>query len=60
MLNPRTRILICAQSNTAIDEICYRLVNKGLYDERLNNIKSNFIRFGYTDRKDREKKIFGY
>ena len=56
MLNPRTRILICAQSNTAIDEICYRLVNKGLYDERLNNIKSNFIRFGYTDRKDREKK----
>ena len=56
MLNSRSRILLCAQSNTAIDEICYRLVSKGLYDERLNNIKSNFIRFGYTDRKDKEKK----
>ena len=56
MLNPNTRILVCAQSNTAIDEICFRLLNKGLYDERLNNIKSNFIRFGYTDRKDKEKK----
>ena len=56
MLNSNARILICTQSNTAIDEICYRLLNKGLYDERLNNIKSNFIRFGYTDRKDKEKK----
>ena len=56
MLNSHTRILICTQSNTAIDEICFRLLTKGLYDERLNNIKSNFIRFGYTDRKDKEKK----
>ena len=56
MLNSHPRILICTQSNTAIDEICFRLLTKGLYDERLNNIKSNFIRFGYTDRKDKEKK----
>ena len=56
MLNSRSRILICAQSNTAIDEICFRLVTKGLFDEKLNYKKSNFIRFGYTDRKDKEKK----
>ena len=36
--------------------ICFRLVTKGLFDEKLNYKKSNFIRFGYTDRKDKEKK----
>ena len=56
MLEKNVKILICAQSNTAIDEICNRLMNKGLYDEKLNKIKSNFIRFGYTDRRDKEKK----
>ena len=56
MLNKNTKILICTQSNTAIDEICIRLMNKGLYDEKLNKINSNFIRFGYLDRRDKEKK----
>ena len=56
MLEGNPRILICTQSNTAIDEICNRLINKGLYNEKLQIIKSNFIRFGYTDRRDKEKK----
>ena len=56
MLEKNVKIMICAQSNTAIDEICYRLLNKGLYDEKLGTKKANFIRFGYTDRRDKEKK----
>ena len=56
MLKKNTKILICTQSNTAIDEICQRLMNKGLYDENLNKIESDFIRFGYLDRRDKEKK----
>ena len=56
MLKKNVKILICTQSNTAIDEICQRLINKGLYDEKLNKIDSNFIRFGYSERKDKEKK----
>ena len=56
MLKKNVKILICTQSNTAIDEICQRLINKGLYDQNLNKIDSNFIRFGYSERKDKEKK----
>jgi len=56
MLKKNVKILICTQSNTAIDEICQRLINKGLYDENLNKINTNFIRFGYSERKDKEKK----
>ena len=57
MLEKNVKILICAQSNTAIDEICNRLMNKGLYDEKLNKIQSKFLRFGYNDRRDKEKNI---
>ena len=56
MLDKKIKILICTQSNTAIDEICIRLMNKGLYDEKLDKKSANFIRFGYLDRRDREKK----
>jgi hypothetical protein len=34
MLDKNAKILICTQSNTAIDEICIRLMNKGLLDEK--------------------------
>ena len=56
MLNKYIKLLICTQSNTAIDEICSRLLNKGLYDERLNKIDANFIRYGFFERRDKEKK----
>ena len=56
MLDKNAKILICTQSNTAIDEICIRLMNKGLLDEKLNKKNANFIRFGYLDRRDKEKK----
>ena len=53
---PKTKILICAPSNAAIDEICARLANKGVYNSKFENIKCNFLRFGLYDRKDKEKK----
>ena len=56
MLNKKEKVLICTQSNTAIDEICIRLMDKGIYDEKLNKINANFIRFGFLDRRDQEKK----
>jgi hypothetical protein len=31
-------------------------MNKGLLDEKLNKKNANFIRFGYLDRRDKEKK----
>ncbi len=57
LLNNDGKILICAPSNTAIDEISARIVNKGILNENLlinNNI--NFIRFGLYDRKEKENK----
>ena len=55
-LNKNRKILICTQSNTAIDEICIRLINKGIYDEKLNKVNANFLRYGYLERRDKEKK----
>ena len=55
-LDKNSKILVCTQSNTAIDEICSRLFFKGLFNENFSQIKSNYIRFGYLDRKDKEKK----
>ena len=57
LLNNDGKILICAPSNTAIDEISARIVNKGILNENLlvnNNV--NFIRFGLYDRKEKENK----
>ena len=54
--NKNSKILICAPSNAAIDEICARLATKGLYNSDLKLIKSKFLRFGLYDRKDKEKK----
>ena len=54
--NNRTKILVCAPSNAAIDEISARLAQKGVYNCNLENSKCNFLRFGLYDRKDKEKK----
>ena len=51
-----SKILVCAPSNSAIDEICSRLATKGIFNSKLEKIKSNFLRFGLYDRKDKEKK----
>ena len=53
---PHAKILVCAPSNAAIDEICARLANKGIYNSELTLSKSKFLRFGLYDRKDKEKK----
>jgi senataxin len=44
------KILICAPSNSAIDEISIRLHNIGILDKDLNYFKPDFIRFGITDK----------
>ena len=54
--DPKSKILVCAPSNAAIDEICARLATKGVFDCDLKYVKCNFIRFGLYDRKDREKR----
>ena len=51
-----SKILVCAPSNAAIDEISARLAVKGIYDSELKKIKCKFLRFGLYDRKDKEKK----
>ena len=56
LLNNNGKILICAPSNTAIDEISARIANIGLLNENLERIKKNFIRFGIYDRKEKENK----
>ena len=57
LLNNDGKILICAPSNTAIDEISARIAKKGLLNENLEIIKNiNFIRFGLYDRKEKENK----
>ena len=54
--NQNSKILVCAPSNAAIDEISARLATIGVYDSELKNIKCKFLRFGLYDRKDKEKK----
>ena len=54
--NQNSKILVCAPSNAAIDEICARLANKGIYNSELKQSQSKFLRFGLYDRKDKEKK----
>ena len=54
--NQNSKILVCAPSNAAIDEICARLAIKGIYNSNLKTVKSKFLRFGLYDRKDKEKK----
>jgi len=52
--NPK--ILVCAPSNAAIDEISARLATQGIYNSELKRAKCKFLRFGLYDRKDKEKK----
>ena len=51
-----SKILVCAPSNAAIDEISARLAVQGIYNSELKKIKCQFLRFGLYDRKDKEKK----
>ena len=51
-----SKILVCAPSNAAIDEISARLALNGVFNSKLEKIKCNFLRFGLFDRKDKEKK----
>ena len=51
-----SKILICAPSNAAIDEICARLATKGIFNSQFERNKCQFLRFGLYDRKDKEKK----
>ena len=51
-----SKILVCAPSNAAIDEISARLAVQGIYNSELKKIKCKFLRFGLYDRKDKEKK----
>ena len=56
LLNKKNKILVCAPSNAAIDEISARLATKGVFNYNLEKIKCMFVRFGLYDRKDKEKK----
>ena len=51
-----SKILVCAPSNAAIDEISARLALNGVFNSKLEKIKCNFLRFGLFDRNDKEKK----
>jgi senataxin len=51
-----SKILVCAPSNAAIDEISARLAVQGIYNCDLKKDKCKFLRFGLYDRKDKEKK----
>ena len=52
----KSKILVCAPSNAAIDEISARLATKGVLNSQMENTKCKFLRFGLYDRKDKEKK----
>ena len=54
----KSKIIICAPSNAAIDEICARLARKGILNSKLEKAKCKFLRFGLYDRKEKEKKYF--
>ena len=56
LINNDGKILICAPSNTAIDEISARIARKGLLNHNLQREEVNFIRFGLYDRKEKETK----
>ena len=50
--NKNTKILVCAPSNAAIDEICVRLAVDGIYDNQLKKTDIKFLRFGLYDNND--------
>ena len=56
LINNDGKILVCAPSNTAIDEISARIAKRGVMNEKLLKENVSFIRFGLYDRKEREKK----
>jgi len=45
-ISPPSKILICAPSNVAIDEIVRKLIKNGLYDSNGKKISPKFIRIG--------------
>lgn len=45
-ISPPKKILVCAPSNVAIDEIVRKLINVGLYDNDGNLHKPSFVRIG--------------
>ncbi|CAD8050869.1 unnamed protein product [Paramecium primaurelia] len=50
---PRKKILICAPSNAAIDEIILRILQKGgLFDSKGNSRQANVIRIGLLDEEN--------
>ncbi|CAD8064008.1 unnamed protein product [Paramecium sonneborni] len=50
---PRKKILICAPSNAAIDEIILRILQKeGLFDSKGNPRQANIIRIGLLDEEN--------
>ncbi|KAI5072739.1 hypothetical protein GOP47_0013117 [Adiantum capillus-veneris] len=42
----KTRILICAQSNAAVDELVFRMCKDGLYDSNGDNFRPFIVRVG--------------
>jgi hypothetical protein len=48
----KKRILVCAPSNTAIDEIISRIVNRGLYTSAEKRRKPSVVRIGSSDSLD--------
>ena len=57
LLNNNGKILICAPSNAAIDEICARIATKGILNSDLTESNVKFLRFGLYDRYERENKF---
>jgi senataxin len=51
------RIMICAPSNAAIDEIIIRILKRGLIDSNSVNFKPNILRLGVTSEKKQCEKI---
>ncbi|CAD8057834.1 unnamed protein product [Paramecium primaurelia] len=55
---PRKKILICAPSNAAIDEIILRILQKGgLFDSKGNYRQANLIRIGLLDEENINSEI---
>ncbi len=53
---PNAKILVCAPSNSAIDEISIRLHTQGILDKNFNFFKPYFIRFGIMEKSGNELK----
>lgn len=57
LLNKNSKILICTQSNSAIEEICERIETRGLFDEKGNIYKDpNIFLLSKTKKEKTEEK----